>query len=97
MSSSGLIRIQQPSSINQNNYLNNSEKHTISIFRLFFHMFNYIYLLNTKLCLYFLLLIKQLLRILFGFWTFIFFTLVRSRKKVKKFKIILNNYLVFLF
>jgi len=88
MSSSGLIRIQQSSLINQNNYLNNNEKHTISIFRLVFYMFNYIYLFNIKLCIYFLLFIKRLLRFLFAFWNFIFVTLRGSRKKVtkKKFK-----------
>lgn len=84
MSTSSLIRIQQSSLINQNNSVNNNEKHTISMFSLFFHIFNYIYLLITRLCLYFILLIKRLLRILFSFWTFIFVSLRGSKKKVKK-------------
>jgi hypothetical protein len=103
MPSSAVIRVQQQQQqqtlVNQNNHLNSSsEKHTISMFRLFFHMFNYIYLLNTRLCIYFLLLIKRLLRFLSGFWSFIFFTLRGSRKKVKKnkmkiiFWIIINFY-----
>lgn len=82
MSSTSLIRIQQSSLINQNNSVNNNEKHTINMFNLFFHIFNYIYLLNTRLFFYFLLLIKRLSRFIFGFWTFLFVTLRGSRKRV---------------
>jgi hypothetical protein len=82
MSSSSLIRVQQSSFIDRNNSFN--KKSTISMFRLIFHLFNYIYLLNTRICVYFLLLIKRLLRFLFGFWSFIFVTLHGSKEKVRK-------------
>ena len=83
MSSTGLIRIHQISLINPNNYFNSNEKHTINLFRLFLHIFNYIYLINTRLCFYFLSFIKRLLKYLLTFSSFIFVSLRGSRKKVK--------------
>ncbi len=83
MPSSAIIRVQQPALVNQNNHSNsNSEKHTISMFRLFLRAFDYIYLINTKIFFYFLLMLKRLLRFLFGVWTYIFVTLRGSKKKV---------------
>src|SRR5437016_4451612 len=85
MPSSAIIRVQQQQQtlINQNNHLNsNSEKHTISMFRLFLRAFDYIYLISTKIFSYLLLMLKRLLRFLFGVWTFIFVTLRVSKKKV---------------
>ncbi len=87
MSSSAIIRVQQQQQqqtlVNQNNHLSShSEKHTISMFRLFLRGFDYIYLISTKIFSYFLLMFKRLLRFLFGVWTFIFVTLRVSKKKV---------------
>jgi len=84
MSSSAVIRVQQQQTLlNQNNHLNShSEKHTISMFRLFLRAFDYIYLISTKIFSYFLLMFKRLLRFLFGVWTFLFVTLRVSKKKV---------------
>jgi hypothetical protein len=83
MPSSALIRVQQPSLFNQKNYSNNSEKHSISMPRLFLYMFDYIYVLNTRIILYFLLLFKRLLRFLYSFWTFVFVSLRGSKKTVR--------------
>jgi len=86
MPSSAVIRVQQQQQqtlVNQNNHLNsNSEKHTISMFRLLLRAFDYIYFISTKIFSYFLLMLKRLLRFLFGVWTFIFVTLRVSKKKV---------------
>jgi hypothetical protein len=83
MPSSTLIRVQKPSLVNKNNYSNNNnERHTISMLSLFFHMFDYIYLFNTKLFFNFLLLVQRLLRFLIDLWIFAFVTLRGSRKKV---------------
>jgi hypothetical protein len=87
MPSSAVIRVQQQQQqqtlVNQNNHLNSSsEKHTISMFRLFLRVFDYLYLISTKIFSYFLLMLKRLLRFLFGVWTFIFVTLRVSKKKV---------------
>jgi hypothetical protein len=89
-SSSAMIRVQQqqqqqqqPLLVNQNNHLNsNSERHTISMFRLFLRAFDYIYLISTKVFSYLLLTFKRLLKFLFGVWTFVFVTLRVSKKKV---------------
>jgi len=93
MPSSAIIRVQQPALVNQNNHSNsNSEKHTISMFRLFLRAFDYIYLINTKIFFYFLLMLKRLLRFLFGVWTYIFVTLRGSKKKVfNKYKRFFSN------
>lgn len=87
MPSSAVIRVrqqqQQQTVINQNIHLNsNSEKHTISMFRLFLRLFDYLYLISTKIFSYFLLMFRRLLRFLFGVWTFIFVTARVSKKKV---------------
>jgi hypothetical protein len=85
MPSSAVIRVQQQQQtlVNQNNHLNsNSENHTISMFRLFLRAFDYIYLINTKIFFYFLLMLKRLLRFIFGVWTFLFVSLRGSKKKV---------------
>lgn len=86
MPSSAVIRVQQQQQqqqalINQNNH-SNSEKHTISMCRLFLRAFDYMYLISTKIFAYFLLMLKRLLRFLFGLWTFVFVTLRVSKKKV---------------
>ncbi|CAF0778024.1 unnamed protein product [Rotaria sordida] len=93
MSSSTLIRVQQLSLFNQNycsnnnnNNKNGNEKHTISVFRLFLHIFDYIYLFHINIFLYFLLLIKRILIFFFGFWTFIFVSLRGSRKTLIQFQ-----------
>jgi hypothetical protein len=86
MPSSAIIRVQQPSVIKQNNHSNNnnnSPKHTISMFRLFLYIFNYIYLLNTKIFSYVLSIFKRVSRFLLDVWTFVFVTLRGSKKKVK--------------
>jgi len=83
MPSSTIIRVQKPPLINKNNYSNNNnERHTISMLSLVFHMFDYIYLFNTKLFFNFLLLVQRLLRFLIDLWIFAFVTLCGSRKKV---------------
>ena len=94
MPSSALIREQKSSLLKQKNYSDNSEKHTISMLRLFVDIFNYICALNTNIILYFLLLGKRLLRFLFSFWTCLFVSLRGSKKKVKirKFFIFLKNF-----
>jgi hypothetical protein len=100
-SSSAMIRVQQQQQqqqllVNQNNHLNsNSEKHTISMFRLFLRAFDYIYLISTKIFSYSLLTLKRLLRFLFGVWTFVFVTLRVSKKKVfdkKKIRKVYSSY-----
>lgn len=89
MPSSAIIRVQQQQQkqtaiINQTNHSNfNSEKHTISMFRLILRAFDYLYLFVIKICSYFLLLLKRLLKILVGTWTFLFVTARVSKKKVK--------------
>ena len=85
MQSSAVIRVQQQQQgfINRNNHSNsNSEQHTISMFRLFLRVFDYIYLIIKKTFFYFLLILKRLVRFLCGVWTFIFITLHGSQKKV---------------
>lgn len=90
MPSSAVIRVQQQQQqqqtlINNNNhhYSNSSsDKHTISMVRLFLRAFDYMYLISTKIFVYFLLMLKRLLRFLFGLWTFVFVTLRVSKKKV---------------
>ncbi|CAM2719961.1 unnamed protein product [Rotaria socialis] len=88
MASSSVIRVQQQQGlINHNNHSNStSEKHTISMFRVFLRAFDYIYLLNTKIFFYFLLMLKRFLRFFFGVWTFIFVTLRGSKKKLIQFQ-----------
>ena len=75
---------QQPANSNSANSSMNhhSEKHTISIFRLLLRAFDYIYLINTKIFLYFLLMLRRLLRFIIGLWTFLFLSLRGSKKKV---------------
>jgi len=90
MSSSSLIRIQQSSLIN----LNNNKRHTISIIRLFFHLFKYIYLLNRKLFLYLFYLIKCLLKILLTCWIYVYVGLSGSRKKVNRIFIIKKTFVL---
>ncbi|CAF0888915.1 unnamed protein product [Rotaria sordida] len=88
MPSSAVIRVQQQQGlVTQNNHPNlNSEKNTISMFRLFLRAFDYIYFINTKIFFYFLLMFKRLLRFFFGVWTFIFVTLRGSKKKLIQFQ-----------
>ncbi|CAF2607303.1 unnamed protein product [Rotaria sp. Silwood2] len=88
MSSSTLIRVQQSSLFNENNYSNNNgnEKRTISMFRLILHLLDYIYLFHINIFLYFLLLIKRILIFFFGFGTFIFVSLRGSKKKLIQFQ-----------
>ncbi|CAF0835340.1 unnamed protein product [Adineta ricciae] len=87
MPSSAVTRVQQQALVNQNHPLNsNSERHTISMFRLFLRAFDYIYIINTKIFFYFLLLLKRLLRFLFGVWTFTFVSLRGSKKKLIQFQ-----------
>ena len=57
-------------------------------------MFNYVYLLNTRICLYLILLIKRLLRFFFGLWAFVSVTLRGSRKKVRD---LFNSFYYYLF
>lgn len=87
MPSSAAIRVQQQqqSSVNQNHHSNQAgEKHTISMFRLGLRAFDYVYLLNTKIFIYVLLMLKRLLRFIFGIWTFLFVSLRGSKKKVNR-------------
>ena len=53
------------------------------MFRLFLRAFDYIYLINTKLVLYILFMLKRVLRFIFGLWTFLFVSLRGSKKKVR--------------
>lgn len=84
MPSSAVIRTQQqqqhPTLLNQTNH--QSEKHTISMFRLLLRAFDYVYFVNTKIFLYSLFMLKRLLRFIIGLWTFIFLSLRGSKKKV---------------
>ena len=90
MPSSAVIRVQQQQQqqqtlINNNNHSNSSsDKHTISMVRLFLRAFDYMYLISTKIFAYFLVMLKRLLRFLFGLWTFVFVTLRVSKKKVNR-------------
>ncbi len=86
-SSFSLIRIQQPSLINQKNYFNNNDKQTRRIVR----MVNFIYLFSTKFCLCLIVLIKRLLRFIWNCWSFLFLTLSGSRKKVRR-KLLYDDY-----
>ena len=85
MPSSAVIRVQQqqpPSAGNPTTSTHQSDKQTISMFRLFLRAFDYIYLINTKLVLYILFMFKRVLRFIFGLWTFLFVSLRGSKKKV---------------
>jgi hypothetical protein len=87
MPSSAVIRAQQQqqTSVNPNHHSNQvGEKHTISMFRLCLRAFDYVYLLNTKIFIYALLMLKRLLRFIFGIWTFLFVSLRGSKKKVNQ-------------
>lgn len=89
MPSSAVIRLQQQqqTSVNQNHQSNQvGEKHTISMFRLCLRAFDYVYLLNTKIFIYVLLLLKRLLRFVLGIWTFLFVSLRGSKKKLIQFQ-----------
>lgn len=85
MPSSTVIRLQRSSLVNQNQYANkdDNKKHTISMFRLFLHLLDYIYLFNINVFLYILLLVKRTLRFFSGFFAFIFVTLRGSKRKVR--------------
>ncbi|CAF3710572.1 unnamed protein product [Rotaria socialis] len=88
MPSSTVIRIQRAPSINRNNYSNTNDdkKHTLSMFRLFIHLLDYIYLFNINIFLHVLLLLKRIFKFFSGFLSFVFVSLCGSRKKLIQFQ-----------
>lgn len=86
MPSSALIRVPQSSLVNQNNFSTNTDsgKRTKNMLDFLVHMFKFINLLNTKLYYYLSLFVKQILKFVFGFWTFAFVAFHGSKRKVKR-------------
>ena len=84
MPSSPVIRGQQrpPSPLLAHN---NSEIHTISMFRLSLRLINYLYLFNAKLVAYFLFHFKRLIRFVFSLWSYAFIAIRGSKDKVESF------------